>query len=83
MIYSDPDEAHKKGCCEVYSNVAKRFAPVAGVDEFVPGLYPKENLERIARAVEHKDRIAQEKIRVLVEAVNKGKITLRFPRERN
>jgi hypothetical protein len=73
---------HTQGCCEAYSNAAKRFAPVAGVDAFGSGFSPKENLERIAQAIEHKNRIAHYQIELLVKAVKREKIILRFPREK-
>ena len=71
MISYDPNEAHKQGCSKAYQNAAKRFAPIAGVPATLPGLYPKENLERIARAVEHNDRVAGEQINLLVRPSKK------------
>jgi|GEM_PF-5500516 len=82
MISSDPLKAHAQGASRALWNAATRFAPGAGVPATLPGLSPKGNLERVALATEKQNRIAQEQIKLLVEAVKKGKVIVRFPRDK-
>jgi hypothetical protein len=82
MTSSDPVEAHAQGASRALWNAAARFAPGACVPATLPGLSPKENLERIVRATEKQKRITQEQIKLLVEAVKKGNLILRFPRDK-
>ena len=77
----DPiDAAHAKGASQASRNAGKKFAKVADVPPTSPGSTPTEDLDRITLAIENQKRIAREQINLLVAAIKKGRLILRFPR---